>query len=167
MSKEHVSSHPVVRFDEPFVLFGRPIELGDDFNLNNLKRNFQNEIHANINCDVCNCNPIKGLRFKCDLCSNFDVCLSCYEARKLNPKAHHKLDHTMIVIGREVSLSIDPNEIREGEPLGQGAFGYVCKATYKNRTVACKKMVFQPRLLKSFMRELSAYNEIKGSNIKY
>lgn len=33
--------------------------------------------HVNIECDGCGENPIKGARFKCSVCKNFDYCSTC------------------------------------------------------------------------------------------
>ena len=35
------------------------------------------EVHVGITCDVCDCFPIIGTRFKCDGCENFDMCEEC------------------------------------------------------------------------------------------
>jgi hypothetical protein len=160
ISDDHLINHPVVRFDEPGILFGQPTRNG--FNLNDLKRTYKDEVHSGINCDICDRNPIKGLRFKCDLCSGFDVCLACYEAKHDKKDKGHTLEHPLIVIGKEVSLQVETNEIELGRVLGEGGFGKVYKAKYKNKTVACKIMSFNQQLVKSYLRELAAYSEIKG-----
>lgn len=167
INREHLLNHPVVRFDEPGILFG--FEVDHDLNLNDLKRKFKNESHTGFYCDMCNCDSIKGLRFKCDQCSNFDICLDCYESKQ--DKGDHKADtHSLIVIAKNISIQIDPDEIVidtfQVSKLGQGAFGSVYKAKYKNETVACKKMLNKKDLVKSYLRELVAYTEIKGINFK-
>ena len=35
-------------------------------------------IHQGIHCKSCNQNPIKGLRFKCMHCADYDLCFNCY-----------------------------------------------------------------------------------------
>lgn len=166
----HLIGHAVVRFDEPGVLFGETVELGKNgstFDLNDLKRIYQKERHS-FNCDLCNCEPIVGVRFKCDLCSNFDICQACFEAKRVGKS--HKVEHPLIAIGKTISLEINSREVKLGDQLGEGGFGSVYKATYKNKIVACKIMSFTPDLIKSYMRELYAYNEIKGcffSNYNY
>jgi hypothetical protein len=164
-NKEHLVKHPVVRFDENRVLFGKPLDVlqgGQKLDLKYLKQTYKNEIHSDVSCDICGKESIEGLRFKCDICSNFDLCLSCFESKEVKYDGQHEWNHPLIVIGKEVSLKVEASEIEIGQELGNGAFGRVYKATYRNRTVACKKLGFKPELLKSFLRELSAYNEIKG-----
>ena len=39
-------------------------------------------IHYNIICDGCQANPIKGKRYKCKTCEDFDYCEKCYESFK-------------------------------------------------------------------------------------
>lgn len=36
-------------------------------------------IHEGIECDGCSVNPIRGLRFKCSVCKNYDLCSACEE----------------------------------------------------------------------------------------
>lgn len=35
-------------------------------------------IHRNVRCDGCNQSPLRGFRFKCFTCSNYDLCATCY-----------------------------------------------------------------------------------------
>lgn len=36
-------------------------------------------VHTNVSCDGCGVAPIKGLRYKCSVCKNFDYCAGCEE----------------------------------------------------------------------------------------
>ncbi|OQS07538.1 Hect-domain containing peotein [Thraustotheca clavata] len=47
-------------------------------------------VHRNVRCDGCDMNPLAGYRFKCYVCSNFDLCTNCYLKKK------HDLDHPFI-----------------------------------------------------------------------
>jgi hypothetical protein len=47
-------------------------------------------IHEGIFCDGCDMNPIRGLRFKCGSCADFDFCSSC------PAKGGHNSDHMFI-----------------------------------------------------------------------
>lgn len=38
--------------------------------------------HAGISCKVCSANPITGIRYKCFICENFDVCNECEKQGK-------------------------------------------------------------------------------------
>lgn len=44
-------------------------------------------VHSSVICDSCRENDIKGMRWKCTKCYDFDLCTSCY----MNGK--HSLDH--------------------------------------------------------------------------
>lgn len=35
------------------------------------------EIHKGIRCDICGKNPIRGKRFKCIICRDYDLCMAC------------------------------------------------------------------------------------------
>eukprot|EP00463_Aulacantha_scolymantha_P003382 TRINITY_DN4240_c0_g1_i1.p1 TRINITY_DN4240_c0_g1~~TRINITY_DN4240_c0_g1_i1.p1 ORF type:complete len:249 (-),score=32.24 TRINITY_DN4240_c0_g1_i1:152-898(-) len=34
-------------------------------------------VHQGISCDACNVNPIVGIRYKCSVCPDFDLCETC------------------------------------------------------------------------------------------
>ena len=36
-------------------------------------------VHENVACDGCEVAPIKGIRYKCSVCKNFDYCAQCEE----------------------------------------------------------------------------------------
>lgn len=46
--------------------------------------------HLNIICDGCSKTGIAGIRFRCAVCQNFDLCTVCYGEDK------HNLDHPFI-----------------------------------------------------------------------
>jgi len=48
----------------------------ENFNCEKLKKDF-GEVHFNVTCDICNKNPIVGIRYKCTECSNYDLCGDC------------------------------------------------------------------------------------------
>ena len=45
----------------------------------NKKRNYENIIHNGTDCDGCDCKNIKGIRYKCLVCGDFDYCEKCEE----------------------------------------------------------------------------------------
>lgn len=52
----------------------------------------QNEVvHHGIICDACNASPIKGIRFKCSVCPDYDICQDC------EAKGHHS-EHALLKI---------------------------------------------------------------------
>jgi len=44
-------------------------------------------VHHNVTCDMCHESPITGLRYKCTVCPDFDMCEKC-EAKRLHPAEH-------------------------------------------------------------------------------
>ena len=59
---------------------------------NNEKKEYKKicvSIHNGIACDGCNMNPIKGLRYKCSICHEFNYCQLCEEL--LGEKHEHPL----------------------------------------------------------------------------
>ncbi len=38
-------------------------------------------VHHGVTCDGCGADPIRGLRFKCTTCHNYDLCRACYRHR--------------------------------------------------------------------------------------
>lgn len=46
-----------------------------------------NVVHSSVICDGCGVSPIRGIRYKCQVCSDFDLCESC-EAKGVHPLEH-------------------------------------------------------------------------------
>lgn len=169
----HQLNHPMVRFETPDELFGMKFK-ESEINLEYFKQMFKDTLHTGFQCDGCLMNPLKGLRFKCDTCHEFDLCLKCYE-NKVNAMKHSATSHTLIVLGVNMSLEIDPSNIEYLKCLGNGAFGTVYKARLRNlnKIVACKIIQINRRdlrvdptlLYESYLHELQAYRELKGVNI--
>lgn len=44
-------------------------------------------VHRGISCNSCNTQPIRGIRYRCSNCANFDLCEQC-EAAQIHPKTH-------------------------------------------------------------------------------
>ena len=44
-------------------------------------------VHKRVTCDWCHDKPIRGIRYKCCECSNYDLCEKCYDKGKHN-KSH-------------------------------------------------------------------------------
>lgn len=49
-------------------------------------------VHSDVTCDGCNASPITGVRFKCIVCHNFDLCSKCEEANV------HDIKHPLLKI---------------------------------------------------------------------
>jgi hypothetical protein len=175
INKNHYLKHPMVRYDYPGELFGTKFK-PSEINLAEFVKIFKYEIHQGIRCNFCSMSSIHGLRFKCDICNNFDLCYECYKKDK-SSLSHSSHDHPLIVHGKTQSLEIDENSIEKISVLGSGGFGTVYKSRHKNldnKIVACKVIKLEVGrqkegdlvdLYKSYTQELNAYTELKGVNI--
>jgi len=67
-------------------------------------------VHHGITCDGCQTSPITGIRFKCRVCSDYDLCESC-EAKNVHPA-----DHPLIKFKAE--------KVRHGHGMGHGHHGW-------------------------------------------
>jgi len=49
------------------------------------KEQVKEQVHTGVRCDGCDCEPIRGIRFKCSVCANYDLCQKC-EAKNVHPE---------------------------------------------------------------------------------
>lgn len=71
-----------------------------------LKEAPRRDVHYGITCDGCGTQPIRGVRYKCLVCPNFDLCATC------EAKNDHPSDHTLLKL----------KERKGGQ--GRGRFGF-------------------------------------------
>lgn len=56
-------------------------------------------IHHGIMCDGCHLKPIVGVRYKCIICPNFNLCSSCEQrSTSMGSSIAHALDHMFVKI---------------------------------------------------------------------
>ena len=187
-SGNHKSGHAFVHFELPGELFGRAVN-DNEVTLARLQTLHANDAHESIYCDGCNSHPIKGLRFKCDSCSDYDLCQQCVNNNVITRA--HKLTHSLIVLPRRTIREISEEDIRISNELKRGAFGkQICRiymtvflqsssvlgSTYKARWVskkcrimcrafALKRTEKTDMIEKSFLRDLAASVELSGTYI--
>jgi len=58
-----------------------------------------NTIHYGIKCEKCNKNPIQGIRYKCVICDNYNLCELCEEVN--SSEKFHFQDHDFIRMRNE------------------------------------------------------------------
>ena len=95
-SRHHLPGHPVVRFSEPGVIFGRSF-LQREITLINFEKEFSGTVHEELVCNVCGQNPIRGLSFSCYICKNYNQCSRCFKQKRYGNG--HQTDHPMVVLG--------------------------------------------------------------------
>lgn len=86
--------------------------------------------HLAVQCDGCGMGPIRGIRYKCGNCKNYDLCSICVDSTP------HNESHVFLRIKKplEKSANGDPllNDIlysKEGSPIfntNKPNFGYPC-----------------------------------------
>src|SRR5437016_3991799 len=69
-------------------------------------------VHEDVFCDVCSMSPIRGVRFKCTTCKDFDLCGSC-EAKGAHPR-----DHVLL----KLKKALAPDEEEEKDLLRYCSF---------------------------------------------
>ncbi|CAM4755622.1 unnamed protein product [Rotaria magnacalcarata] len=119
-SETHKSGHAFVRFKSPGELFGQSVT-NDEVTFANLKELYGNNVHEFVSCDGCKSDTIKGWRFKCDTCPNYDLCMQCLK-KQVTTKTDTS-DHPLIVTTRLVIQQILVEDIELSGELGTGAFG--------------------------------------------
>ena len=118
-SKEHVSGHAMAHLKLPNELFNQPVRSSREITLTKIGELLAGKRH-NIDCNGCRIS-IVGVRFKCDTCHNYHLCLTCM--RQHVTSKQHQSSHPLIATSPQSLIKIDINDIRKGDVLGQGAFG--------------------------------------------
>ena len=70
---------------------------------NDIKNNDQ-PIHNGIKCNICGTNNIRGIRYKCSICDNYNLCEKCEE------NSNHDDDHILLKLRKPLSeneLNVD------------------------------------------------------------
>ena len=120
-TRDHLTGHIMVHFSSPEEVFGQPVAgMNNTINLTVLTEKYQPEEHTDIECNVCKMNPLRGLRFKCDTCHDYNLCVNCVKKR-----AHDRL-HPLLAMGKSHFLEITVDDIELGDELGRGGFGKHC-----------------------------------------
>lgn len=85
----------IEKVGEPDITsLGIPLDaFSDASNLTNFSKASETDstmVHRNVRCDGCNQSPLRGFRFKCFTCSNYDLCATCYMNQT------HNADHEFV-----------------------------------------------------------------------
>jgi hypothetical protein len=79
------------------------------------------EVHSGVRCDGCNVEPIRGVRYKCSVCSNYDLCQGC-ESKNVHS------EHPFLKIRASDTSSETSSEAGESvqseSPWGRGGGGW-------------------------------------------
>ena len=60
-------------------------------------------VHVGITCDACNTSPIRGLRYKCTECYDFDLCAACCIQGQ---HSHHSMEEIEKPKSKAVSCTV-------------------------------------------------------------
>jgi len=136
----------------------------------------QSEVHANVSCDGCVMDPIRGARWKCSVCANYDLCDLCHSQFHATGQYHtegHEFNRcttgrtvrdllqeargSMKVRGREAMASSDAELVRGADASDSTAYlpsqrGKVCRVCL-SRPCTCAADEARERAL---LRELYA-----------
>lgn len=144
-TEQHKSGHSFAHFKIPGELFGEPVkDVNAEVTLSTLRERFVDEKHPeDIVCEGC-LRWIIGLRFKCDICRNYNLCLSCMEKRVMTKT--HQLTHSLIVIPKDVFPRILMEDIQLGHELGKGAFGKPLNHTFTREQLCSFRRCLQSQM---------------------
>ena len=117
------------------------------------------EVHGRVTCDVCGTNPIQGIRYKCSVCPDFDLCEKC-EAQKGHT-------HPLLKIRKAthapafIRCSYTQEEEKEKVPIRSSYLGF--DSAKRRRDLETKKMIFNAR----FVRENFGDREKMGAGAQF
>jgi len=63
------------------------VELHADIPVSSAPEDKSEQVHSTVRCDGCNTHPITGVRYKCTVCRDYDLCAAC-ESKDLHPATH-------------------------------------------------------------------------------
>ena len=172
----HKLSHASYFLDRP--ISSEIQEILDTNNLEEIENYFESK-HEGVMCDKCKIQPIKGIRIKCLICLDYDLCFECFVDNDFSDKKHnHRANHANLLYLKPKNYLFNMENDVEflSETKKSGCFGSVMKAKLLpiNKTVACKKIAIDKNilsenkrklLLQSFINERRAYNEMHHSKI--
>ena len=154
----HSISHKVLRHDKPLnEVLDKKIN-SNDISLKTLEQFYSNEIHKDFKCKKCNNEQIKGLRLTCVDCFDYNVCCTCTTSHK--PDTHSFLVH-LNTLAHEIDVQKITKLEKEKVIYKNGFFN--CKIIGTTKEFPSIEAIY-PKL-KTYKRELIAYNEINGENV--
>ena len=172
VSGYHLSSHPMFFIKNPLTpkdsdYLSTLFSLGPE----TLSIMFDESVHKDVRCQVCDSKPIKGIRVKCDDCAGYNLCWSCY-SRKMVSRSH-TADHSVVAHLVPLRDKFDPKrDIRylNDNKKSKGSFGSVQKVYYKDKLSALKVITLNGEerddvLWGTFCNEMFAYGEIHSNHI--
>lgn len=175
-SQNHVNSHPMLLIQDPTLNYKLESLVAAGLGKVNEICLEKKIIHEGSDCKSCQIKNIPGIRFLCDECLSYNLCYSCFSLQKQTEK--HLMSHPMIVFVSQVNYVIPFKEIQWGEKLGEGSFGQAFKATWRGKTIACKKLDFSldeerdeeekeflEQQIQSFHNENKIYKELCSQHI--
>ena len=110
----------MVHFSDDNEIFGEAAsDIPTNVTLAKFKAKYSKEEHVNVTCGICKITPIRGLVFKCDICHNFDLCITCMEKRV------HDQTHPLLAMGKTRFAEIPMDDIELDNELGRGGFGKI------------------------------------------
>jgi len=82
----------VLKFDIATANNNNTSQNNNNNNNNGKSQNEEKPVHNHVVCDECGTNPITGIRYKCAVRENFDLCENC-EAANIQPYPMIKIYH--------------------------------------------------------------------------
>jgi len=93
-------------------------------------------VHKDVRCDICNTIPIVGVRYKCSICRDYDLCEKCEMANSHNPmhpliKMRVPRDYSQLrTVVREQSQSPRRGRQERGKSFSK----FICDVTVPDRS---------------------------------
>jgi hypothetical protein len=82
------------------------------------------EVHTGVRCDECNMNPIRGTRWKCNICPNYDNCGTCF-AKNIHKHSMRTIaDHDPVIKPGTLMPAVMYSDGRGGSTHLPTRYGY-------------------------------------------
>ena len=143
------------------------------------KKEIQKSIHHGVTCDMCGMTPIVGIRYKCTVTKNYDLCETCedkgthpYPMLKIRTEAQNPYKVVTVIDEEELKKTCKNEKSQEIKPKAEGVPNLekkVLKPVKKpapKKKAPSKKDKFVGKVIESLPKKEITFDFLKAAELK-